>query len=602
MRSYYEQNIQAIQSDIAGLQKKINSNSLWRLAVILVGAGWLFQVFQWNNVWLLLLSVLLIVLGFAYLVRRQSVLEKQLARRQADLQVNQNEISIADGTANMYDDGRKFDDPRHPYVSDLDVFGAFSLFAKVNRAATPEGVTCLANWLLSASPKAEIEARQLASGELADKVEWTQDFQSKLLFNLNSKTPIGSFLKNYLADGALQFGSRFMCIYVPLAPFVLLAAVLVSLFITPIWSYVVLLGLIHLFWALGMAGKVGYFSNRIDKIGQTLIAYADAVKMVEDEPFTSAQLLHLQNRLQTQKGEALSVAFHRLGQLIDKLDARNNLLMGAVLNILFLWDFKQVLAIVDWKKEFEGDVLDSFDVIAELEALLSLATLQRNHPDWCRPVLLDSAKDGHIHAVALRHPLIPEPKSVANDYDARDHRIALITGSNMAGKSTFLRTVGINAVLAYSGAVVSAQAMELPIYRLVSYMRIKDDLQESTSTFKAEIDRMKFILGVVEVAQDSFFLIDEMLRGTNSVDKYLGSRAIIKKLIGMQGKGMVATHDLQLATLEEENADYIKNFHFDIQVREGEMLFDYKLKAGRCTVFNASLLLKGIGIDVDEAG
>lgn len=172
----------------------------------------------------------------------------------------------------------------------------------------------------------------------------------------------------------------------------------------------------------------------------------------------------------------------------------------------------------------------------------------------------------------------------------------------MAGKSTFLRTVGINAVLAYSGAVVSAQAMELPIYRLVSYMRIKDDLQESTSTFKAEIDRMKFILGVVEVAEDSFFLIDEMLRGTNSVDKYLGSRAIIKKLIGMQGKGMVATHDLQLATLEEENADYIKNFHFDIQVREGEMLFDYKLKAGRCTVFNASLLLKGIGIDVDEAG
>src|SRR5690606_38806383 len=184
---------------------------------------------------------------------------------------------------------------------------------------------------------------------------------------------------------------------------------------------------------------------------------------------------------------------------------------------------------------------------------------------------------------------------------AQDHQIALITGSNMAGKSTFLRTGGINAVLAYAGAVVCAQHMELPIYRLVSYMAIEADLLERTSGFKAEIDRMKFILGIVEVAEDSFFLIDEMLRGTNSVDKYLGSRAIIKKLIEMGGKGMVAAHDLQLATLEEEYVDYIKNFHFDIQVKEGEMLFDYKLKSGRCTVFNASLLLKGIGIDVNDA-
>lgn len=601
MRSYYDQNIQSIQSDIAGLQKKINNNSLLRLAVIILGGAYLFQVFQWNNVWLLLVSVLIIVLVFAYLVRRQSVLERQLARRHADLQINQNEVNVTEGQPNMYDDGQKFADPRHPYTSDLDIFGPFSLFAKINRAATQEGITVLSNWLLSASPKKEIEERQHAVTELAGKVEWSQDFQSKLLFNLNSKTSIGSFLKSYLTDPALRFGNRFMRIYVPLAPFVLFAAVLVSLFITPIWGYVVMLGLLHLFWAMGMAGKVGYFSNRIDKIGRTLMAYADAVNMVETEVFASEQLQCLQNRFATGKGESISAAFHRLGQLIDKLDARNNLLMGAVLNILFLWDFKQVLAIIDWKKDFEGDVLDSFEVIAELEALVSLATLQRNHPDWSRPILHEHNKEGYIRAKGLKHPLIPEQSSVANDYYAQDHQIALITGSNMAGKSTFLRTVGINAVLAYAGAVVCAQHMELPIYRLVSYMRIKDDLQESTSTFKAEIDRMKFILGIVEVAEDSFFLIDEMLRGTNSVDKYLGSRAIIKKLIEMGGKGMVATHDLQLATLEEEYVDYIKNFHFDIQVKEGEMLFDYKLKSGRCTVFNASLLLKGIGIDVNDA-
>jgi hypothetical protein len=547
-----------------------------------------------------LFSVFVIVIIFAYLVRRQSSLEKLLDVRQADLRVNQNELNLMADGKNMYDHGVKFDDPKHPYVSDLDIFGHYSLFAKINRAATSEGVDRLAGWLSSSSSKADIEQRQDASAELSQKTAWCQNFQSKLLFNLDSKTNIATFLRNYLTDNALRFGSGFMRLYVRIAPFLLLVGVLISILWYPLWTYLAVLCLLHLFWTLGLAGKVSYFSNRIDKVGQILIAYADAVKMVENETFGSKQLSSLQERLKTKKGEPLSVAFHRLGQLIDKLDARNNLLVGAVLNMIFLWDFKQVLAIVDWKADFEGDIVESFTVIGEVEALVSLATLSRNHSDWCRPVLSDNVDADRIRAIALNHPLIAHEKAVANDYDAKSHQIALITGSNMAGKSTFLRTVGINAVLAYAGAVVCAKAMELPIYRLVTYMRIKDDLKESTSTFKAEIDRMKFILGVVEVAQDSFFLIDEMLRGTNSVDKYLGSRAIIKKLIALNGKGMVATHDLQLASLEEDFSSHIRNFHFDIQVVNGEMLFDYKLKTGQCTVFNASMLLKGIGIDVGE--
>jgi DNA mismatch repair ATPase MutS len=196
--------------------------------------------------------------------------------------------------------------------------------------------------------------------------------------------------------------------------------------------------------------------------------------------------------------------------------------------------------------------------------------------------------------------LIPSNQVVANDYSSIDHRVALVTGSNMAGKSTFLRTVGINAILAYAGAAVAAASFQLPIYKLISYMRIKDNLNESTSTFKAELNRMKFILDTVSAHSDSFFLIDEMLRGTNSVDKYLGSRAIIKKLVRLEGKGMVATHDLQLSSLQEEFPGDIKNYHFDIRVDEGQMLFDYKLKIGKCKIFNASLLLKGIGVDIDE--
>ncbi|OIQ63173.1 DNA mismatch repair protein MutS [mine drainage metagenome] len=168
----------------------------------------------------------------------------------------------------------------------------------------------------------------------------------------------------------------------------------------------------------------------------------------------------------------------------------------------------------------------------------------------------------------------------------------------MAGKSTFLRTAGINTVLALCGAPVCAQYMKVSVMTILSYMRIKDSLNESTSTFKAELDRLQMLLTAVESDTKIFFLIDEMLRGTNSVDKYLGSKAVIERLISKKGVGMVATHDLQIAELEKKYPAYIRNFYFDIQVVNGEMLFDYKMKHGECKTFNASLLLKQIGIDV----
>src|SRR5690606_1851626 len=226
--------------------------------------------------------------------------------------------------------------------------------------------------------------------------------------------------------------------------------------------------------------------------------------------------------------------------------------------------------------------------------------LAYNHADWTQPNILNDFEKDQLIAEDINHPLIPSNKSIANDYHAQDHKIALITGSNMAGKSTFLRTIGINAVLAYTGAVVCAKNFALPIYQLVTYMRIKDSLNESTSTFKAELDRMKFILERVKDIKSSYFLIDEMLRGTNSVDKYLGSKAIIKKLIELHGRGMLATHDLQLSELVNDYPGYLKNYHFDSQAHGSEMRFDYRLKDGACTIFNASMLLKGIGIVVES--
>jgi len=600
MKVFYEKNIQQTKQELQILDKKINKNSLMRLALILIGATALFQIFQLNNIWILLVAVFAIVLGFAYLVLRQSKLEKLRDEKQAFLRVNENEVNIQSREPNMYSNGADFDDPKHAYSSDLDVFGEKSLFALVNRASTIDGVFLLAAWFSNPASKIIILERQEASAELASKREWTQLFQTKLLFNLGQKINIKTFLTRYMEDKSLQFGSSFMRVYVRLAPFLFVLGVIVSLFVTPVWNYMLLLALIHLMWAMALGGKVSYFSSRIDKIGVTLIAYSDAVKMVEEEQFSSTLSQKLQAELKTDKQKNLSTAFKHLGSLVDKLDARNNILIGSILNMILLWDFRQVLAIVDWKKSYEGNVLKAFDIISEFEAIVSLATLRSNEPNWATATILENPQTDRIYAQQINHPLIHPNTAVANDYNADDHQLALITGSNMAGKSTFLRTLGINAVLAYAGAVACARQFSLPIYSLVSYMRIKDSLNESTSTFKAELDRMKFILDQLEVNADTFVLIDEMLRGTNSVDKYLGSKAIIRKILAINGKGIVATHDLQLATLEEEYTGLLKNFHFDIQVQDGEMLFDYKLKNGKCTIFNASLLLRGIGVEVQN--
>lgn len=596
----YKKHIDEATVTIQQLDRAINKNSLARLFVILVGGGLLFYSFQTTSILLVCALTLLIVLVFAFLIKRQSRLEKERDNQHAFLRVNVNEMDLRDHRKTMYDEGGDFENGKHPYSSDLDIFGSFSLFTLLNRCATKLGVALLSDWLAQAGTKMEIMARQEASSELAKDITWSQNFQSKLLFNLSQRIEVKSFLSRYFKDSSLSFGNKFMQVYVLVAPFVLLIGVLFSVFVSPIWPYVGGLALIHLFWTLGMAGKVSLFSSKIDKVGQMLGAYAEGIAMVEDRKFLAQRNIELQQVLMLDN-QKLSVAFRELSSLINNLDARNNMLVGALLNMFMLWDFKYVLKIVRWKSQYEERILVAFDVIAEFEALNALAVLKRNNPNWVMPTVLDNPLSDKIHTKQVNHPLIAPAHAVANDYTNEGHRIALITGSNMAGKSTFLRTVGINAVLAYTGAVVCAAEFSLPIYNLISYMRIKDSLNESTSTFKAELDRMKFILETVATHKDSFFLIDEMLRGTNSVDKYLGSRAIIKNLIAEDGKGMVATHDLQLSTLAEEYPTAVQNFHFDIQVVDGEMLFDYKLKDGKCTVFNASILLKGIGVDVEKA-
>ena len=241
-----------------------------------------------------------------------------------------------------------------------------------------------------------------------------------------------------------------------------------------------------------------------------------------------------------------------LSSLINKLNYHLNMIVGVMLNALLLWDIRQVIAIEQWKRNNQHGMEAAFDVVADYEALISLTSLAINYPTWCYPQIAEG--DGHTligHHIA--HPLIPAKYRVTNNYQLENtFKVDIITGSNMAGKSTFLRTIGINAVLGLSGAPVCAESMCLSVITIISYMRIKDSLNESTSTFKAELDRLKMLLGAVQSEPMVFFLVDEMLRGTNSIDKYLGSKAVIEQLINRNAVGMVATHDLQIPRLRSQ--------------------------------------------------
>ena len=441
-------------------------------------------------------------------------------------------------------------------------------------------------------------SRQQAIEEMAGKNDWKIDIQAHLWFSLKQQKEQIKKLLEYLKIPVELEDQKWLNIYSKIAPWLLLAVIVVAVFYAPARYFAGVIALANNRIVASKSESVKKTDLIAGRIGTTLAHFVFAFRSIENEEWQSGYLKKLSERVRRNDG-AVSEQINRLSNLINKLNYRLNLVVNFVLNIFLLWDIRQVIAIENWKRNNQQSLEEAFDVIAEFEALISLASLRINYPEWCMPEIADGA--GYtLTAAHIAHPLINEESRIDNDYELNDtYKIDIITGSNMAGKSTFLRTIGINTVLALSGAPVCARSMKVSVVTILSYMRIKDSLNESTSTFKAELDRLQMLLTAVGGEAKIFFLVDEMLRGTNSVDKYLGSKAVIEQLIQKKGVGLVATHDLQIAQLEKKYPDYIRNFYFDIQVKDGEMLFDYKIKHGECKTFNASLLLKQIGINVD---
>jgi DNA mismatch repair ATPase MutS len=591
----YQQRASLAQEEANKYKKLVNTYSFLRLSIFVLLAIAIYIGAVNDTFTIVAIAFVVLILFFAWLIAKQAKFERQMKYFLDLKQINENETGSILAYSNLYDNGSRFMGEKHYYSSDLDIFGNTSLFQLCNRAATTPGNTKLADWLSAPAQKEAIILRQEAIKEISRKNDWKLDVQTRLLFAKTQDINQLQRLFNYLHIPLDLKGEKWLNRYAAIAPYLLGALVVAAFFVPIAKSIAVLVALTN----LGIVSSRGMYIKKVDliagKIGDTLTSYAIVFEKIETETWQAA---HGNNLAQTLIKNNTSGKIKELGKLINKLNAHLNILVGVVLNAFLLWDIRQIIAIENWKRNNKDNLEAAFEVIADFEALISLSSLSINYPEWCFPKIADGA--GYtLTAKNISHPLIPIKNRVENDYELNNaFKVDIITGSNMAGKSTFLRTAGINTVLALSGAPVCADSMEVSVITLISYMRIKDSLNESTSTFKAELDRLQMLLNAVETEPKVFFLIDEMLRGTNSVDKYLGSKAVIEQLISKKAVGMVATHDLQIAQLEKQYPDYVRNFYFDIQVKDGEMLFDYKMKHGECKTFNASLLLKQIGIDI----
>jgi hypothetical protein len=591
----YQQRITQAQQQIDKYSKLINTYSFLRLGIFVLLAASIYLSLKTIGFGLLVILFFVLLAAFVWLVSRQSFFEQERQYYINLKKVNGNEIDSINTRDNIYDNGSQFADDKHAYTADLDIFGKASLYQLANRAATFPGKRLLSNWFLSPTEKATILIRQEATKELAAKPDWKLDIQARLLFANGAGAGKLDNLFAYLRTPLHLSGERWLKPYITIAPYLLLAAIIGSQFIPLVNLLVIIIAVFNMGVLVAKGSYITKSSFVADKIGQVLGSYATVFMKIETEQWHSEKCKQLSGKL---LNDGTSKKIAELSYLINKLGYSLIMVVGFILNVFFLWALKQIIAIENWKQENKQGLEEAFEIIGEYEALLGLSTLHHNYPEWVFPTIADG--EGYTYkAKNLAHPLIGQNR-VANDFELADaFKIDIITGSNMAGKSTFLRTVGINAILGLCGAPVCADSLELSVIRIITYMRIKDSLNESTSTFKAELDRLQMLLAAVEEQDKVYFLIDEMLRGTNSVDKYLGSKAVIKQLIHKKGVGQVATHDLQIARLEDDYPNYVRNFYFDIQVVDGEMLFDYKIKNGECKTFNASLLLKQIGVDVN---
>ncbi len=588
----YQERTNQFAETATALNQKYNRFSMIRLLSFIVGIGLIIFLFSFGAI-IGVISIFVFLFAFAkFIVWHQNVLKQKL-HYEALRDINQAEIDIANGDYAKFENGQAYLDTLHPYAVDLDIFGDYSVFQYLNRTATKIGEKTFAKFLLSPTNKTEILARQEAGLELKDELDWRQNFQA-IGYNPEENEQDVRLLLNWLKDEPILLNSKIAKVIKIILPLIFIASIVGIFFGFP-YQITVILFILNLVVSNRKLSQINEVHEKTGKAGELLKNYARLIEHIENATFKSEKLKTLQHKFFISDRSA-SKSMNSLAFIIHQLNARYNI-FAIILNGAGFWDWHWILQLEKWKAEMQTKLPEWFEILQEVDALVTLGTLHYNHEDWVLPNI-DETFTG-LEGIGLGHPLIAKNKRVTNNLIVPNSgHIKLITGSNMAGKSTYLRTVGLNIVLAMTGCPVCAESLRLPILTVNTSMRTQDVLHESTSSFYAELKRLKTIIDSVENGEKVFFLLDEILKGTNSRDRHTGSRALIEQLIKSKGMGLIATHDLELGVLEAEANGTIENLCIEVMVEKDRLTFDYTIKKGVSKSFNATYLMRNMGIRV----
>lgn len=572
------------------INKRYNSISILRLLSVFLCLFLLFNYIKTNEILYAVFAFLSFV-GFLFLMRIHSRLSFQKELTTAILKLNQNEITYLKREKIPFENGIEFNDFHHPYAYDLDVFGDHSLFQNINRTATFIGKKTLANQLLNLSANETILENQEAINELKTKIDWRQDFLALAMISNDSKTSYDSLLYwNSFKNNTLPKVLVALSIILP----TLFLGFLAAYFITSktiLLSYLTYIFIANLI-VLGQSFKrIQSEIAKADNVDKIIKQYSLLVQKIENETFQSKKLIDLQQQLIFRNATA-SKHLKDLSELFSRMDTINNFVTAIVFNGTFLFNLHVLKALLKWKDNYSTELEKWIMIIGEFEALNSLANLAYNNPDFVFPEINSEFKIGFSD---LSHPLLNPATRVGNDTHFYPESFMILTGSNMSGKSTFLRSLGINMVLGGIGSVVCASKATIhPLPVLVS-MRLSDSLADSESYFFAEIKRLKQIMDALE-QRPAFVLLDEILRGTNSDDKRNGTIEVVKKIIAKKAIGAIATHDIEVCLTTNEYPDILTNQCFEVEIKNNELHFDYKLRNGICKNKSATFLMQKMGV------
>ena len=592
-KAWYLQQLSQLENSLRSLMGKRRMLAWIRFASLVVAFALLWLLWS-SGIFYALIAFALIMTCFLFIVANDIKNTEKIRHIETLITINKNELQVLQHQFSSNSTGEELKPIDHHYAHDLDIFGKASLFQFCNRTRSEQGKKLLATWLLAPASNQQIMLRQEAVGELAGITSWRQELEAFGIEN-NLLALTEQRINTWVKENN-SFDNKAWRTFQWLLPTISITTLILHIvgLLTAQWFYTLVF--LYLLVSFAISKKVMPQYRQLNKITKEMATLSASTRHIERTSFKSSLLSSLKNEFGAGHGK-VSTAVRQLQSILDRLDYRLNPLVFLPLNTFLFWDLHQVLALEKWKRVHAQDISQWFTALAQMETLSSFGTLYFNNPQWVFPKLSDD--EGIFTSENLGHPLIAMDKRVTSSFSSTGLPcINLVTGSNMAGKSTFLRSVGVNVVLAMAGAPVCATDIKMSNLKIMSSMRVSDNLEESVSTFYAELKKLKLVIDAVNRKEKVLLLLDEILRGTNSADRHTGSSALIRQLIHHDAMALVATHDLELAKLEQEFPGQLRNYHFDVQVANEDLYFDYKLKDGVCTSMNASLLMKKIGIQI----